>query len=139
MVQQQRFLKEKKVVLILSGRYAGKKAAIVSHSDEGDKKHKFGHCLVVGLEKPPRKITKDMGVKKRAKRSRMVPFVKVINTNHIMPTRYSLNLKFNKDVVSKEALKNPVKKAAARKEVKKQLSRHFKKGENTWFFSKLRF
>ena len=135
----QRFLKDKKVVLILNGRYAGKKAAIVNFNDDGDKRRKFGHCLVVGLEKAPRKITKDMSQKKRAKRSRMKPFIKVINSNHVMPTRYSLNVKFDKAVVNKDALKEPTKRAAARKQIKRQLSQHFKNGQNLWFFSKLRF
>ena len=56
--------------------------------DEGVKKgRKFAHCLVAGIEKYPRKVTKRMGPKKIAKRSKVRPFVKYINYTHLMPTR----------------------------------------------------
>merc|ERR1719230_1522008 len=34
------------------------------------------------------KVTKNMSKKKIAKRTRVKPFVKYINYNHLMPTRY---------------------------------------------------
>ena len=76
-----------KVVVILSGRYAGKKAVIVKNYDEGTEKRRYPHAIVAGVEKYPLKITNSMGKKKVAKRSKVHPFVKVVNYNHIMPTR----------------------------------------------------
>ena len=82
-----KFLTAGKVVLILNGRYAGKKAVIVKNFDDGSKERPYGHALVVGIEKAPLAITKSMGQKRIAKRSKVKPFVKIVNYNHIMPTR----------------------------------------------------
>ena len=76
------------MVVLLAGRHAGKKAVIVKPQDEGVKKgRKFPHCLVAGIERPPRKVTKRMGKAKIEKRSRVRPFLKYVNYAHIMPTR----------------------------------------------------
>ena len=45
-----------KVVIVLTGRYAGKKAVIVKNHDEGTTSRPYGHALVVGLSKEPRKV-----------------------------------------------------------------------------------
>jgi len=59
-----KFIKTGRVVLLLSGRYAGKKAVIVKTFDEGNKERKFGHALVAGIERPPRVVTRRMSAKK---------------------------------------------------------------------------
>jgi large subunit ribosomal protein L27e len=82
-----KFLKSGKVVLILSGKYAGKKAVIVKNYDEGTATRPYPHAVVAGIEKYPLKITKGMGQKRVAKRSKVQTFIKVINYNHILPTR----------------------------------------------------
>jgi large subunit ribosomal protein L27e len=82
-------LKPGRVVVLLAGRHAGKKAIIVKQQDEGVKKgRKFPHALVAGIEKPPRKVTKRMGKAKIEKRSKIKPFLKYVNYAHLMPTRY---------------------------------------------------
>merc|ERR1712166_849608 len=73
-----------------SGRYAGRKAVVVKPFDDGSKSRPFGHCLVTGVDKPPQKVTKRMSRKKITKRLRVKPFVKYVNYNHIMPTRYNV-------------------------------------------------
>jgi hypothetical protein len=45
-----------KVVIVLSGRYAGKKAVIVKNYDDGSSAKPYGHALVCGLKKEPRKV-----------------------------------------------------------------------------------
>ena len=87
-----------------------------------------------------------MGQKKILKRSKVKPFVKFVNLNHLMPTRYSLS-----DV---DALKAAVKpetvrkqgdgRVEAKKAVKKQfeeryLSKAKQTGGSQYFFTKLRF
>ena len=64
-----KFLKAGKVVLLLNGRQAGKKAVIVKSFDEGTPDRPYGHALVAGIMKYPLKITKNMSEKKIAKRS----------------------------------------------------------------------
>ena len=46
-----------KVVILLSGRYAGKKAVIVKNNDEGVTGRSYGHAVVVGLAREPRKVS----------------------------------------------------------------------------------
>eukprot|EP00962_Isochrysis_galbana_P046318 scaffold18612_cov118-Isochrysis_galbana.AAC.7 len=71
--KSQKFLKSGKVVLLLNGRMAGKKAVIVKTFDEGTADRPYGHCIVAGIMKYPLKITKSMTEKKIAKRSRVRP------------------------------------------------------------------
>ncbi|CAO2627754.1 60S ribosomal protein L27 [Lemmus lemmus] len=72
-----------------------------------------------------------MGKKKVAKRSKIKSFVKVYNYNHLMPTRYSVDIPLDKIVVNKDVFRDPALKHKARREAKT--------GENKWFFQKLRF
>lgn len=47
----------------------------------------YSHALVAGVERAPLKVTKRMSKKRIAKRSKLKPFVKVVNYSHLMPTR----------------------------------------------------
>nr|ALS05231.1 60S ribosomal protein L27 [Tortanus dextrilobatus]ALS05236.1 60S ribosomal protein L27 [Tortanus dextrilobatus]ALS05244.1 hypothetical protein [Tortanus dextrilobatus] len=134
-----KIIKEGKVVLLLSGRYAGRKACVVTPNDEGKSDKPFCHALVVGIDRYPRKVTKKMSKKKIAKRSSIKPFLKVVNYNHVMPTRYSVELRFDKTKLNKETLKDPNKKRKARNMVKQTFETSYKSGKNKWFFQKLRF
>ena len=81
-------MKSGKVVLLLGGRFSGRKAVIVKNYDDGSQEKPYGHALVAGIERYPLKVTKTMGKKRTAKRSRIKTFVKICNYNHLMPTRY---------------------------------------------------
>ena len=87
-----KFIKPGKVVILLAGRYAGRKALIVKQQDDGSsfsdfnrqnaflgvQDRQYGHALVAGIARYPRKVTKDMGKKRITKRCRIKPFVKVV-------------------------------------------------------------
>lgn len=73
-----KIMKAGKVVLVLSGRYAGRKAIIVKPTDEGTVDKPFGHALIAGIDRYPRMVTKRMGKKKIKQRSKVKPFIKVI-------------------------------------------------------------
>jgi large subunit ribosomal protein L27e len=79
-----------------------------------------------------------MGKKKIAKRSKVKPFVKVVNFNHMMPTRYNLDIEL-KQVVNVDSFKDPSERLTARKAVKKLFEERYNSGKNKWFFQKLRF
>merc|ERR1719462_1156710 len=111
-------MKAGKVILLLGGRYAGRKAVIVKPSDEGTTDKPFSHALVAGIDRYPRKVTKKMSKKKVSKRSKIKPFLKVVNYNHMMPTRYSVDISFDKTNINKELLKDPMKKKKARNMVR---------------------
>ena len=46
-----KFLKPGKVVLVLNGRFAGRKAVIVKNYDEGGADKPYGHALVAGIDR----------------------------------------------------------------------------------------
>ncbi|WCJ25806.1 60S ribosomal protein L27 [Euphorbia peplus] len=133
-----KFLKPNKAVILLQGRYAGRKAVIVRNFDDGTRDRPYGHCLVAGIKKYPAKVIKKDSAKKTAKKSRVKAFIKTVNYNHLMPTRYTLDVDL-KDAVNPEVLVTKDKKVTSAKEVKKRFEDRFKTGKNRWFFSKLRF
>ncbi|XP_031488404.1 60S ribosomal protein L27-2 [Nymphaea colorata] len=133
-----KFLKQNKAVVLLQGRFAGRKAVIVRPFDDGTRDRGYGHCLVAGLIKYPKKVIRKDSAKKTAKKSRLKVFMKLVNYNHIMPTRYTLDVDL-KDVVTLDALQSRDKKITAAKEAKSRLEERFKSGKNRWFFTKLRF
>ena len=55
--------------------------------DDGTSDKPYGHALVAGIERYPRRIIRKMGKKKQKERSKIKPFVRVYNYNHLMPTR----------------------------------------------------
>merc|ERR1712071_628104 len=130
-----KIMKSGKVVLILAGRFAGRKAIIVKNYDDSTHEKPSGHALVAGVDRYPRKMTK----KKVAKRSKIKSFVKIVNYNHMMPTHYSVDLNFDKNMINKESIKDPLKRKKARFAVRTKFEERYKLGKNRWFFSKLRF
>ncbi|CDO56859.1 hypothetical protein DV451_004473 [Geotrichum candidum] len=134
-----KFLKPGKVAIITRGRFAGKKVVIVKPHDDGSKSHPFGHALVAGIERYPLKVTKAHSAKKVAKRTKIKPFVKVVNYNHMMPTRYTFELDAIKTSVSTETFKEPSQREEAKKTIKKAFEEKHQAGKNQWFFTKLNF
>ena len=164
-----KFLKPGRVVIMLGGRYAGKKAVILKLFYEGSKHRKFGHALVAGISRAPRKVIRGMSEKRIARRVRVKPFVKYVNFNHFMPTRYlledSLDIKgtiksfeshsFMKKKGEEDKAKDPLDNADFKsnflKEIKKTLEAKFQtlnlndNSENNpnalvkFFFKPLRF
>ncbi|KAJ0764083.1 putative ribosomal protein L27e [Helianthus annuus] len=137
-IKMVKFLKPNKAVVVLGGRFAGRKAVIVKQFDDGTRDRPYGHCLVAGISKYPKKVIRKDSAKKTAKKSRVKAFIKLVNYNHIMPTRYTLDVDL-KDVVTVDALQSRDKKVTACKETKARFEERFKTGKNRWFFSKLRF
>lgn len=158
-----KIIKNGKVVVILSGRYAGKKAIVVKVNDEGKGDRRFGHCLVAGIERGPKRCTRAMSAAKINKRTRMKAFLKYVNYNHIMPTRYEIKplyqlidkaLKNPTDAaikaLSADSLEDPAQKKGLRQAVQKVLQDKYRdqaslgtkekvKEGTSFFYQKLRF
>ncbi|KAJ8314136.1 hypothetical protein KUTeg_008697, partial [Tegillarca granosa] len=96
-----KFMKQGKVVLVLNGRFAGRKAVIVKNYDDGTQDRGYSHALVAGIDRYPRKVTKSMSKKKTK-------------------DRYSVDVNIDKACVNKDAFKrdDPALKRKARREVK---------------------
>lgn len=73
-----KIMKSGKVVLVLSGRYAGRKAIIMKTFDDGTSDKQFGQALVAGIDRYPRRVTRRMNKAKVHKNCRIKPFIKVV-------------------------------------------------------------
>ncbi|KAK8149370.1 hypothetical protein G3M48_007336 [Beauveria asiatica] len=132
-----KFLKVGRVAIITRGRFAGKKVVIIQPVDNGNKPHPFGHAVVAGIERYPSKITRRMSKTRQEKRSKVKPFIKVVNYNHLMPTRYTLELEGLKGSVTADTFKEVSQREDAKKTVKKALEDRYTSGKNRWFFTPL--
>ncbi|KAL8377868.1 hypothetical protein RB595_008518 [Gaeumannomyces hyphopodioides] len=132
-----KFLKVGRVAIITRGRYAGKKVVIIQPVDSGNKPHPYGHAIVAGIERYPSKITRRMSKTRQEKRSKIKPFVKLVNYNHLMPTRYTLELEGLKGTVTNDTFKEVSQREDAKKNVKKVLEERYTSGKNRWFFTPL--
>uniref|UniRef100_A0A914GSR2 Large ribosomal subunit protein eL27 n=1 Tax=Globodera rostochiensis TaxID=31243 RepID=A0A914GSR2_GLORO len=107
-----KIMKQGRVVIVLNGRYAGRKAVVVKSYDEGSSERPYGHALIAGIDKYPLKVTKKMGKKK-----------------HLLPTRCIFEADLDKSLVNKEWIKEPRKKKNAILSVKKELETNYKAGK----------
>jgi large subunit ribosomal protein L27e len=87
-----------------------------------------------------------MGKAKQEKRTKIKPFVKVLNFNHMMPTRYSVDIELKKVVdensISQANIKDTRKtvKTLFQDKYRNQSSKVDKKTAGvSYFFNKLRF
>ncbi|EIW79625.1 60s ribosomal protein l27 [Coniophora puteana RWD-64-598 SS2] len=128
-----------KVAIVLQGRQAGKKVVVIKQNDEGTKDRPYPHAIVAGIERYPRKVTRSMGAKKLTRRSRVKPFIKVVNYSHLFPTRYALELESLKGSVSADTFKEPSQREDSKKNIKKLFEERYQSGKNKWFFQALRF
>ncbi|TDH64878.1 hypothetical protein CCR75_006867 [Bremia lactucae] len=141
-------VKNGKIVVLLNGRFAGRKAIVVKTFDDGKGDRKFGHAIVAGIDRYPRKVTRAMSKAKLKKRTKVKPFVKYVNYNHIMPTRYVADIDLKK-VLDDEVLANPESRIESRKTIKKVFEERYlnqaacksekKAAGVSFFFKKLRF
>ena len=144
-------MKAGRVVILLAGRRAGKKAVIVKPYDEGSKKgsgKKFPHALVAGVEREPLKVHKRMKKDKIVKRSRVKPFVKYVNYTHLLATRFQVKEDFEfKNIVTEEALEAPEERKTMIKALKAKLEERYRNPEGAgerqsaadFVFKRLRF
>ena len=131
-----------RVVIILSGRYAGKKAVVTSVNLQKTEERKYGFITVVGVERAPLKITHKMSEKVQHMRTSVKAFCKVINVNHVMPTKNTVNLdqlSLVKDVKADMFQMRKQYPNAQKKQISAQLAEHYRAGKDAWLFSKLRF
>ena len=139
---------------------------IIKVMAEGTRERGFPHLLVVGMARNPKKVSKKMSEERIAKRIRVKPFVKYVNMNHVMPTRYMSKpeIDFNEvlkqfetqEVIRQEStarvrdpLTNADIKAELKKKVKKVLEKKYRELELNandesaikmrFFFKSLRF
>merc|ERR1712144_101768 len=132
-----KFLKDGKIVVLLQGRYAGKKAVILKTNDDGGKERPYGHCVVAGVAKAPLPITKAMckpteKMKKLVqRRSHVKTFVKIVNNTMVKVLKGHLTA----DTFTDQAAKKKFLKSA-----RGVFENKYKERDGSrWLFEKLRF
>ena len=122
---------------------------VVKTFDDGNSDRRFSHCLIAGLARNPRNVTKAMSKEKVEKRTKkMKPFVKYVNVRHVFPTRYVVDLDLKK-AVDEADLVDPDRKVDVKKNLKKvfydrymnqkEVTSEKKAQGSSYFFQKLRF
>ncbi|RNF25878.1 ribosomal protein L27 [Trypanosoma conorhini] len=132
-----KFLKPGKVVIVTSGRYAGKKAVIVQNTDSKSKERPYGHSLIAGMKKYPKKVVRGMSKRTIERRSRVGVFLRVVNHKHFLPTRYNMDL--SKELRGRINVSDAAKKSKSKQLVRKLFQARYNAGGNRWFFQRLRF
>jgi len=80
-----------------------------------------------------------MGKKRLEKRSKVKPFIKVVNYTHLFPTRYAIELEGLKGVATSDTFREVSQREDAKKNVKRLFEERYVSGKNKWFFQALRF
>lgn len=132
-----KFLKPGKVVIVTSGRYAGRKAVIVQNTDKSTKERPYGHSLLAGIKKYPKKVVRGMSKKTITRRSQVGVFLRVVNHKHFLPTRYNVDL--SKELRGKINVSDASKKSDSKKLIRKLFQARYNSGSSAWFFQRLRF
>lgn len=141
-----RIMKPGKIVVMLTGRFAGCKAVILKVLESSDDRKAKGskarnQAIVCGLEVAPKRVTKKylktvekMTGDEKAKSEKRVEnkqqvktFVKLVNFAHVMPTRYNIDLheELAKQVSGEESIKAEVRKTL-KDSFKAKLEQHYK-------------
>ena len=135
-----KFYKPGKIVIVLNGRFAGRKGIIVKSNYESVKGRKYPHCMVVGLSKGPKKPTKKNIAKMQAQIKQLESsnkedsadrvkrlksfgiFIKTYNMSHLLATRYTLKdeLGIAKSVGKIDELDKKLKEDKAAIEIKEK-------------------
>jgi len=119
----------------------------------GKKGAAFSRALVAGVERAPLKVTRRMSANQLKRRTNPKPFVKVVNFNHILPTRFQVTGEFAQGSKELKSLvtEDKLSSAEARKALKKEVRTVFRERYNApdasnekqpavdFFFQKLRF
>ena len=132
-----------RLVILLNGRHAGKKAVVVAVYENPTDARKYPHCVVLGIEKSPRRLSKDMPQEALVKRTQIKCFLKTVNFNHILLTRHLVKDDdlFNK--IKPDALVSSMQDAAEKKaqldSAAKVLRQKYLNNRLAWLFKPLRF
>ena len=141
--------KNGRIILILNGKNAGKKGIVIENSSFS--KNLFSnHVIILGMKNTPKKIKSKRIPACNLKKSRIKIFFKIMNKNHILPTRYFVDLTTEQQnlisKVSDDLLSLKSKKGNAienienlRWQVNNIFVDKYFSGKNKWFFKKLNF
>ncbi|OHT10675.1 ribosomal protein L27e [Tritrichomonas foetus] len=137
-------IQQGRLVILLNGRHAGKKAIVLAVYNEPTEARKYPHCVVLGIEKAPKKLTKDMPQETLVKRTQVKCFLKTVNFNHLLLTRHVV--KSDDDLFNKikpdtvvASMQDAAEKKAQLEAVAKVLRQKYLNNKLPWLFKPLQF
>ncbi|AAK39658.1 60S ribosomal protein L27 (nucleomorph) [Guillardia theta] len=136
-----------RVVIVLSGKYAGKKAFVLKNSNIESLCEK--KIIILGIKKEMKKIKYNMSKRKIISNLRFKTFIKTINIKHVFPTRYVIEtddvFKTLIDAYYTNKLGNKLNEHTNEKakvnlvSINNYLQDRLLRGKNLWFFKKMKF
>jgi len=140
-----------RIVLVLNGRHAGKKGIIIDNMSQSTD-ISSNNIIVLGIKNFPKQINRKQINKVLKKKSNIKVFFKTLNKNHILPTRYFVDLNTDQqELISKVSCNLLKLKPQERNfgcfpgmllpswQVNNILIDKYFSGKNKWFFKKLNF
>ncbi|OHS95010.1 ribosomal protein L27e [Tritrichomonas foetus] len=144
MSAQKTLIQPGRLVILLNGRHAGKKGIVLAVYNEPTEARKYPHCVVLGIEKAPKKLTKDMPQETLVKRTQVKCFLKTVNFNHVLLTRHvvkpddDLFNKIKPDTVV-ASMQDAAEKKAQLEATAKVLRQKYLNNKLPWLFKPLQF
>ena len=132
-----RFVKPGRVVLMTNGRFAGRKAVVLQSTDAKTKERKYGHAVVAGIKKYPKRVLRGMSKRRIQRRSHVGVFLRIVNQKHFFATRYNMDL--SKELRGRVSVADTPRKNKSRRLLQKLFQARHNENKNRWFFQKLRF
>mmetsp|Transcript_61 Transcript_61/g.89 ORF Transcript_61/g.89 Transcript_61/m.89 type:complete len:141 (-) Transcript_61:3895-4317(-) len=132
-----------RIVVLLKGKYAGRKAIIYDKLNSKKDKKNPDKVYLFGIKNYPKRIIRKMNFERKIRKSNVKIFFRKVNSRHVFLTRYifdgidSLNALFEQNLIS--ISKNLKFDSAKKKLFNNVFTDIFLSGRNKWFFKKLKF
>ena len=123
--------KQNMVVVLTNGRLAGKKGVVVGQLDDQ-------HILVAGVNRVPKKSEDYMPAWEVRKNSKFLTFVKKVNVNHLLATRFKADVGLP-SIDTKAAIADNEAKQSTNGKVNEAMKRAMEDGKSKWLFTALKF
>lgn len=123
--------KQNMIVVITNGRLAGKKAVVIGQLDEQN-------LVVAGINRTPTKSEDYMPAWMTRRNSKFLTFIKKINMDHVLATRYKADIGLSKFEAA-SAVANLETKKTTNEEVNSIMKAAFEENKAKWLFTALKF
>ena len=139
-----------RIVIILNGRHAGKKAIVIKDKISSVTNSLSNNIRIIGIKNFPSKNIRTKKTSTIDSKRGIKVFLKLINKNHVLPTRYFVDLNPDQQIlvsnISNSFFNKKMNKDASDKFLEENIwqinnifmDKYFS-GKNKWFFKKLKF
>lgn len=123
--------KQNMIVVLTNGRLAGKKAVVLKEVDENT-------IVVAGVNRVPTKSETYMPSWQQRKNAKFLTFIKKVNVNHVLATRYKADIGLN-NLDAENVVVDVTSKQAINEKANKIMQSAFEEDKAKWLFTSLKF